>query len=75
MRRTLAIICFLAGIFLAPLAVRGQGIEAAQQEFVNAFLSVRKGEDHERAGDLKAALNTFRAAASTLARIKKESPN
>ena len=75
MRRTLAILCFLAGIFLSPLAVRGQGIEGAQQEFVNAFLSVRKGEGQESAGELKAALATFRSAANTLARIKKESPN
>ena len=75
MRRTLAIICFLAGISFAPLAVRGQGIESAQQEFVNAFLSVRKGEDQERAGEMKAALATYRAAAGTLTRIKKESPN
>ena len=74
MRRTLAIVCFLAGISFAPLAVRGQGIESAQQEFVNAFLSVRKGEDQEKAGELKAALATYRSAAGTLARIKKESP-
>ena len=75
MRRTLAIISFLAGISIAPLAVRGQGIESAQQEFVNAFLSFRKGEDQERAGDLKAALATFRSAAGALTRIKRESPN
>ena len=74
MRRTLSIICFLAGISFAPLAVRAQGIESAQQEFVNAFLSVRKAEDQERVGEMKAALATYRGAAGTLTRIKKESP-
>jgi tetratricopeptide (TPR) repeat protein len=74
MRRTLAILCFIAGISFAPLPVRGQGIEAAQQQFVDAFLSVRKGEDQEKAGDLKAAMATFRAAASALTKIKQDFP-
>jgi len=75
MRRTLAIICFLAGISSAPLSVHAQSADAAQQEFVNAFLSARKGEDQEKAGDLKSALTTFRSAATTLTRIKQESPS
>jgi tetratricopeptide (TPR) repeat protein len=74
MRRTFAIICFLIGIASAPLCVHAQGIDSAQQEFVDAFLGVRKGEDQERAGDLKAALATFRAAAGKLAKIKQDAP-
>ncbi len=75
MRRTLAIVLFIAGISFASLPVGAQGIEAAQQQFVEAFLSVRKGEDQEKAGDLKAALATFRTAAATLARIKQDYPS
>ncbi len=75
MRRTLAILCFIAGISLAPLPVRAQGVEAAQQQFVDAFLSARKGDEQEKAGDLKGALATYRAALSTLMRIKQENPS
>ncbi len=75
MRRTLAILCFIAGISLAPLPVRAQGVEAAQQQFVDAFLSARKGDEQEKAGDLKGALATYRAALSTLTRIKQENPS
>ena len=75
MCRTLAVLCFLAGIAAAPLSIHAQGIEASQQDFVNAFLSVRKGEDHEKAGDLKAALATYRAAAGILTKIKQTDPN
>lgn len=75
MRRTFAIICFLIGIASAPLSLRAQGIDSAQQEFVDAFLGVRKGEDQERAGDLKGALATFRSAAGKLAKIKQEAPS
>src|SRR5438046_1840869 len=74
MRRTLAIICFLIGFSAAPLTVLAQGAEA-QDEFVNAFLSSRKGEEQEKAGDLKAALAAYRTAASLLTKIKQESPD
>ena len=72
MRRTLAILSFIAGISFASLPVRAQGIEAAQQQFVDAFLSVRKGEEQEKNADLKAALATFRAALETLKKIQHE---
>jgi len=75
MRRTLVILCFIAGFSLLPLPVRGQGSEGAQSQFVEAFLAVRRGEDQEKAGNLKGALTTFRAAADTLTRIKQENPN
>src|SRR5712672_531988 len=75
MRRTLAIILFIAGISTAPFSLRAQELDAAQQEFVNAFLSVRKGEDQEKEGDNKAALATYRGALAALMRIKQESPN
>ena len=74
MRRTLAIVCFIAGITLAPLPLRGQATDAAQQQFVEAFLGVRKGEEQEKAGDLKAALANYKTALGTLMRIKQENP-
>ena len=74
MRRTLAILSFIAGISLTPLPVCAQGIEASQQQFVEAFLNVRKGEEQEKAGDLKAAIVTYRSALGTLMRIKQENP-
>ncbi len=74
MRRTLAILSFIASINLAQLPVRAQGVDAAQQQFVDAFLSVRKGEEQEKAGDHKAALATYRSALGTLMRIKQENP-
>ncbi len=74
MRRTFAILSFIAGIHLAQLPVRAQGVDAAQQQFVDAFLSVRKGEEQEKAGDHKAALATYRSALGTLMRIKQENP-
>lgn len=75
MRRTFAILCLLAGFAAAPLTLNAQGLDPAQEQFVNAFLNVRKGEEQENAGDTKAALKTFRAAADTLTRIKRESPS
>ena len=75
MRRTLAILCFLAGISLAPITLHAQSVDAAQQEFVNAFLSARKAEDMEKSGDVKAALSTYRSVAGMLTRIKQSSPN
>jgi tetratricopeptide (TPR) repeat protein len=75
MRRTIAIICFLVGIAAGPLGLRAQGVDSAQQEFVDAFLGVRKGEDQERAGDMKGALASYRLAANKLSRIKQEAPN
>ncbi len=74
MRRTLAILTFLVGFHVAHLPVRAQGVDAAQQQFVDAFLSVRKGEEQEKSGDLKAALATYRSALTTLMRIKQENP-
>ena len=73
MRRTLAIICFLIGFSAAPLTILAQ-VSDAQDEFVNAFLSSRKGEEQEKAGDFKAALAAYRTAASLLTKIKQESP-
>ena len=75
MRRTFAILCLLVGFAAVPLTARAQGLDPAQEQFVNAFLNVRKGEEQESSSDFKAALKTFRAAADTLTRIKKESPN
>ena len=75
MRRTFAILCLLVGFAAAPLTIHAQGLDPAQEQFVNAFLNVRKGEEQESSSDFKAALKTFRAAADTLTRIKKESPN
>lgn len=75
MRRTFAILCLLVGFAAAQLTIHAQGIDLAQEQFVNAFLNARKGEEQENSSDFKAALKTFRAAAETLTRIKKESPN
>ncbi|MEO6787661.1 MAG: hypothetical protein ABI318_16155, partial [Chthoniobacteraceae bacterium] len=75
MRRTLVILCFIAGIFLMPLPVRAQGIEAAQSQFVDVFLTGRKGDDQEKAGDLKGALASFHSALTLLKKIKQENPN
>jgi Flp pilus assembly protein TadD/septal ring factor EnvC (AmiA/AmiB activator) len=75
MRRTLAILSFIAGISLASPPLRAQGNDAAQAQFVDAFLNVRKGEDLEKAGDQKAALATYRSALATLVKIKQENPN
>lgn len=69
-----AIVCFLVGSAITPLAIGGQGNDHVQQEFVNAFLMARKGEEQEKAGDLRNALATFRSAAGMLIKIKKESP-
>lgn len=75
MRRTLVIFAFLAGIVLAPMSARAQGIDPAQENFVNAFLAVRKAEEQAAAGDNKTALKTYRAAADTLSKIKQQWPN
>ncbi len=74
MRRTLVILSFIAGISFAPLSVCAQGTDAASEQFVEVFLGVKKAEEQEKAGDLKAALAAYRTALSTLARIKRESP-
>ena len=75
MRRTFVILSLIAGFATAPLTSRAQGLDPAQEQFVNAFLNARKGEEQENSGDNKTALKTFRAAAETLTRIKKESPS
>ena len=74
MRRTLVILCFIFGISFAPLPLRAQGTDAAQQQFVEAFLGVRKAEDQEKSGDVKTALATYKTALGTLMRIKQENP-
>ena len=51
------------------------GNAAASEKFVGAFLDVKKAEELEKSGDLKSALETSRAAASALEKIKKESPD
>ena len=73
MRRTLVILCFIAGIFFAPLPVSAQGSDAEGQ-FVEVFLGLKKAEDQEKAGDMKAAQALYRGALTTLTKIKKESP-
>jgi tetratricopeptide (TPR) repeat protein len=74
MRRTFAILCFILGISIAPLHVCAQGSDVAQQQFVEAFLGVRKAEEQDKAGDTKAALATYKTALGTLMRIKHENP-
>ena len=54
--------------------LRAQNNDAAQQQFVEAFLGVKKAEEQEKMGDTKAALTTFKAALGTLMRIKHENP-
>src|SRR3954466_15381979 len=73
MRRTFAILVFLAGLGTAPLLA--QGIDPAQSEYVNAFLNARKAEELEAAGDLRGALKTLRGVADTLGRLKQNSPD
>src|SRR5688500_16830059 len=75
MRRTLVILCFLAGFALSPVSIYAQGIDPAQEAFVNAFLAVRKAEEQVAAGDLKSAIKTYRGAADTLSKIKQQWPN
>jgi tetratricopeptide (TPR) repeat protein len=72
MRRTLVILCFLAGLATAPLCA--QGIDPAQEQYVNAFLNSRKAEELEAAGDLKGSLRMLRAVADTLTQLKQSSP-
>ena len=55
-------------------AVPAGGIAHAQETFVDAFLSVKKGEEQEKSGDLQTAQATYRDAAAKLEKIKKESP-
>jgi tetratricopeptide (TPR) repeat protein len=75
MRRTLAILCLLAGLATAPLTVRAQaGISPAQELFVQAFLSDRKADELVTAGDTKGALQNYRAAADALSQIKQQFP-
>jgi Flp pilus assembly protein TadD/septal ring factor EnvC (AmiA/AmiB activator) len=54
--------------------VRAQGSDAAQQQFVEAFLGVRKAEEQEKSGDARMALATYKTALGTLMRIKQENP-
>jgi tetratricopeptide (TPR) repeat protein len=75
MRRTLAIICLLAGLAAAPLQIHAQGIDPAQENFVTAFLAFRKGEELESGNDLRGALKSLRAAADALSRSKQQWPN
>jgi tetratricopeptide (TPR) repeat protein len=72
MRRTLAILYFIAGLATAPLLA--QGIDPAQEQYVNAFLNSRKAEELETAGKLQEALSTLRGVANTLAQLKQNSP-
>lgn len=75
MRRSLAIVCLLAGLATAPLVpVRAQD-SGAQGQFVEAFLIVRKGEDDEKNGKLKDAMVNYRTAANMLTRVKQTWPN
>jgi tetratricopeptide (TPR) repeat protein len=73
MRRTLVILLFIAGISFAPLPVRAQ-TDAASEQFVEFFLGVKKAEEQEKSGDMKAALAMYRAALATLMKIKQENP-
>jgi tetratricopeptide (TPR) repeat protein len=75
MRRTLVILCFLAGLALSPISTHAQGIDPAQEAFVNAFLAIRKAEEQAASGDSKTALKTFRTAVDTLAKIKQQWPS
>lgn len=68
------VLLFLALGTIVPMAKDDQAGKGPQQEFVNAFLNVRKGEEMERAGDLRNAMTTYRSAAGVLAKIKKDSP-
>ena len=74
MHRAFALVFLLALGLGVAMAKDDQPGKGAQQEFVNAFLHVRKGEELEKAGDLRTALTTFRSAAGMLAKIKKDSP-
>ena len=74
MHRLFALVFILAMGTGTPMAKDEQSGKGAQQEFVNAFLNVRKGEEMERAGDLRNAMTTYRSAAGVLAKIKKDSP-
>jgi Flp pilus assembly protein TadD len=73
MRRTLAILLFIAGLSTAPLLA--QGIAPAQEQYVNAFLNSRKAEELEGAGDLRGSLKTLRSVADTLSRLKQAAPD
>ncbi len=74
MRRILVIVCFVAGLALAPFAVHAQGIDPAQEQFVSAFLTIRKAEEQANAGELQTALKSYRLASDTLSRIKQQFP-
>src|SRR5262245_17952132 len=73
MRRTLAILFLIAGLATGPLLA--QGIDPAQEQYVNAFLNSRKAEELEAAGKFPEALNTLRGVANTLTQLKQSSPN
>ncbi len=53
----------------------GAGVPPAQESFVNGFLAARKAEDYLEKGDTQKALETYRSAADTLAKIKEQWPN
>ena len=74
MPRVFALVLFLALGSSMPMAKDEPAGKGAQQEFVNAFLNVRKGEEMERAGELRNAMTTYRSAAGMLAKIKKDFP-
>jgi hypothetical protein len=59
---------------MAPTSRSAQGIDPAQEAFVTAFLSARKAEEQAAAGKFQKALETFRAAADTLEKIKQQWP-
>ena len=76
MSRVFSLVLFIALVSGSALALGKDdpADKGAQQEFVNAFLNVRKGEELERTGDLRGALATYLSAAGALAKIKKDSP-
>ncbi len=75
MRRTFAILCLLAGLTTAPLVPARAQDSGAQGQFVEAFLIVKKGDEDEKHGNLKGAMENFRTAANMLTRLKQTWPN
>lgn len=75
MRRTFAILCLLAGLCTAPLVPARAQDNSGQQQFVDAFLLFRKGEDEEKNGKIKEALANFRTCAGMLTQVRKTWPS
>ena len=75
MRRTFAIICLLAGFATAPLVPARAQDSTAQSQFVDAFLTARKGDEDEKNGNLKGAIANFKTAANLLTRVKQTWPS